>query len=567
MRSRRLARLLALGAVLLLVATACKTTKTPPKTTESPSVAAGGSIVVGAEQWPPCVNMITSCSALSWGYYSVWQHVLPRLTMLDLQGNYVASPLITEVPSADNGGITPDPFSVTYHLNPDAVWSDGTPITSADVDFTWRAILNTKGSYSTAGYNEITSIDTSDPATVVINFKSPYAAWADLFGSAFGFVIEKAAFPSADAEKPDLSAEMRQEIPFSGGPWVLDSWSKQQAVLVRNDAYWGDKPLLDQVTMIPLLDQAAEINALLSGEVVAIFPQPSDVSLLDQVAGDPGVQARGGDGTYNDALWITLDKPPMDDIKVREAFGYAIDRQAVIDAIIKLNNPEATVNNCMVWLPTVGEYCQPDFADFSYDPAKSISILEGDGYDCSGVPDKPCTKGGQPLSLIYSVNTGNTRRETTQVLLKEKALAAGFDFQVKNYDSDVYFGDVGPKGSSHFMDYAVGGSPDPTVTSTWACEQVPSEANSFSGGNWSRWCNKDATDLMHQADAAIDPAERLSISNQIGQLERQDIISLPMYILPSVSAWRADQIAGPVGDYNESIYGLFFNMDHWYLAS
>ena len=146
--------------------------------------------------------------------------------------------------------------------------------------------------------------------------------------------------------------------------------------------------------MIPLLDQAAEINALLSGEVVAIYPQPSDVSLLDQVSGDPGVTARGGDGVYNDALWFTNTLAPMDDPKVREALAYAIDRQAVIDAIIKLNNPEAEVNNCMVLVADRGEYCQPDFAGFTYDPAKSISILESDGYDCSAVPDGPCTKNG-----------------------------------------------------------------------------------------------------------------------------------------------------------------------------
>jgi peptide/nickel transport system substrate-binding protein len=568
MRGRFLTRSIISLTALVMVAVACSS---GGDSTSSQSASAsgtgqtGGSIVVGAEQWPPCSNPITTCSALSWGYYTVWQHVLPRLAMLDLEGNFIASPLITELPTLDNGGITEDPFTVTYHLNPDAVWSDGTPITSEDVDFTWKAILNTTGSYSTAGYTEIKSIDTSDPQTVAIEFKAPYGDWPDVFGGAFQFVIEKAAFPNADPEKPDLAVNMKRGIPFSGGPWVLQSWSREQAVLVRNDKYWDHQPLLDQVTMIPLLDQAAEINALLSGEVLAIYPQPSDVSLLDQVSGDPGVTARGGAGVYNDALWFTNNLAPMDDPKVREALAYAIDRQAVIDAIIKLNNPEAEVNNCMVWLPTVGEYCQPDFAGFTYDPAKSISILESDGYDCSAVPDGPCTKNGEPLSLIYSVNTGNTRRETTQTLLSEQAKPAGFAFEVKNYDSGVYFGDVGPKGTSHFMDYAVGGSPDPTVTATFGCDFMPSEANGYSGGNWTQWCNEDANALMIKADQAIDPAERLTLSNQIGTLEAQDVMSLPLYILPNVSAWRSDQLGGPVGEYNESIFGLFFNMDQWYL--
>jgi peptide/nickel transport system substrate-binding protein len=554
---------------LVLVAAACGggDDSGTPSESAAPSGAGqtGGSIVVGAEQWPPCSNPITTCSSLSWGFYSIWQHILPRLTMLDLEGNYVPSPLITEVPSVDNGGITEDPFTVTYHLNPDAVWSDGTPITSEDVNFTWLAKLNTTGTYNTAGYTEIKSIDSSDPQTVVIEFKAPYAAWADLFGSAFDFVIEKAAFPNADPEEPDLAVNMKRGIPFSGGPWLLQSWSREQAVLVRNDNYWGEKPLLDQVTMIPTLDQAAEVNALLSGEVAAIYPQPSDVSLLDQVAGDSGVTARGGDGVYNDALWFTNTLAPMDDPKVREALAYAMDRQAVIDAIIKLNNPEAEVNQCMYWLP--GPYCQPDFAGFTYDPAKSISILESDGYDCSAVPDGPCTKNGEPLSLIYSVNAGNTRRETTQALLQQQAIPAGFELVVKNYDSGIYFGDVGPKGTSHFMDYAVGGSPDPTATGTFGCEFIPTDANGYGGGNWTQWCNQEANDLMIEADQATDVAERTTLTNQVGALMAADVMSLPLYILPNVSAWRSDQIAGPVGEYNESIYGLFFNMDQWYLVS
>jgi hypothetical protein len=72
---------------------------------------------------------------------------------------------------------------------------------------------------------------------------------------------------------------------------------------------------------------------------------------------------------------------------------------------------------------------------------------------------------------------------------------------------------------------------------------------------------------MTQADQELDVQKRIDLSNQVGTLMGQDAMSLPLYILPNVSAWRADTIAGPVGQYNESIYGLFFNMDQWYLAS
>src|SRR5262249_35425964 len=159
--------------------------------------------------------------------------------------------------------------------------------------------------YNTTGYNLIDSIDTSDPKTAVIKFKSVFVDWPDLFGGVYGGFFEKAAFPNADPAKPDLSKEMQDSIPFSGGPWILDSWSQDPAVFVRNDKWFGADdsarggvPLLDKVTIVPRLDQPTEIQSLLSGEVSAIFPQPSDQSLLDQVSGTQGVTAKGADGAY-----------------------------------------------------------------------------------------------------------------------------------------------------------------------------------------------------------------------------------------------------------------------------
>src|SRR5439155_12019391 len=131
--------------------------------------------------------------------------------------------------------LTTNPFTVTYHLDPKATWADGTPITSAVFAFTWRAILNTTGAYTTVSYDTIESVDASDPKTVVIRFKDIVSDWQDLFGGVAGGILERAAFPKfADDPKPNLKDEMQMEIPFSGGPWILRSFGLAQPVLVRN---------------------------------------------------------------------------------------------------------------------------------------------------------------------------------------------------------------------------------------------------------------------------------------------------------------------------------------------
>jgi peptide/nickel transport system substrate-binding protein len=291
MKLKFAARAIAVLSVVAIVATACggDAEEPGPGRTTQPAVTKGGQIVIGAEQWPECVNPITSCSSATWYWYSVALHVLPRAMVLDLQGNFIASPLLVEAPTLDNGGVTQSPFTVTFKINPKAVWDDGSPITSEDFAFTWKAITNTPGAYSTVGYTSIESIDTTDPATAVVKFKDIFVDWPDLFGGVYQGIFKKAAFPNADAEKPNLADEMQETIPFSGGPWILQQWSKDQAVFARNDKYYGKVANLDQVTIVPRTDQATEIQSLLTGEVAAIYPQPADVSLLDQVASNPNV--------------------------------------------------------------------------------------------------------------------------------------------------------------------------------------------------------------------------------------------------------------------------------------
>jgi len=574
MRLRNVARAISVLAVVSIVAAACGGKTTPKGTTTSTAKPVkGGSIVVGAEQWPECVNPINECSSATWTWYSVLEHVLGYAMVLDLNGNFVASPLLTEAPTLDNGGITQNPFTITYKISDKAVWADGSPITSADFDFTWKAILNTTGAYTTVGYTSIDSIDTTDPKSAAIKFKDVFVDWPDLFGGVYQGIFEKAAFPKqANSAKPNLAKEMQNSIPFSGGPWVLKSWSKDQAVFTRNDKWYGTAggsrggiPWLDQVTMVPRTDQPTEIQSLLTGEVDAIYPQPSDVSLIDQVKGTPGVKAKGTDGAYFEALWFQHESAPLDDAKVREALMYAIDRQSIIDAIIKLNNPNAEVLNCgFVSFPNIGNWCkdkQP-FSQFTYDPAKAKSLLTADGYDCTATP---CTKNGAPLTVEYSTVSTNTRRTTTQQLLQAKAKDAGFAFKVKNYEAGVLFGDIGPHGKFTMADFATGGSVDPSITSSFACENIPTSKNSFAGGNWNHWCDTAATDLMHQSDKELDPAKRLQLFDQIYDLEATDFLSLPLYVLPNVGAWRADKIGGPVDAFIPSNLGMFYNMNDWYL--
>lgn len=524
----------------------------------------GGSITVGTRELfdGMCLNPITSCAASTGTWWTVLQQVLPRAMELDAKGSFVASPLLVKAPSLENGGLTESPFTVTYQLDPDAGWADGTPITSADFAFTWRAIMNTTGAYSTVGYDQIASIDTADPKVARIAFTSVYVDWADLFGGPFGGLLEEAAFPQYLHDRtPDLAKEMQTDIPFSGGPWKLASFTGAKAVLVRNDRYYGSVPLLDKVTIESVTELSGALSLLKQGAIDAI-PWPAEVGFLDGLSGEPGVHVVAKGGYYFEALWFNHEAPPLDDPKVREALMYAMDRQAVIDQVVRPMNPDAAVLNCgFLAVPDVGPWCETTpFAQFTYDPEKAKRILTSDGYDCSATP---CTKEGVKLAVDYSTVSTNERRLQAQQILKDGALPAGFEVHVRNAEAGVLFGERGPRGDFGMADYAYGGFTDPSVTSSLACGSFPTNANDFTGGNWNRWCDQVATDLMHQSDGELDQERRLALMDQIYAIQAQDFLSLPLYVLPELAAWRTDRIAGPVGEFAGTLCGLFFNMNEW----
>jgi peptide/nickel transport system substrate-binding protein len=313
---------------------------------------------------------------------------------------------------------------------------------------------------------------------------------------------------------------------------------------------------------VPRTDQTTEINSLLTGETLAAYPQPTRGMTRQLKA--PGVKYVADAGSTFEGLWMNLDRFPFNELTARQAFAYAMDRQAVIDAIYKPDFPDLQVLNCAGWVPTVGDWCDNSaFADISYQPDKVKGLLEGSGWARGG--DGIYAKGGRRFSVEFNTTAGNTVREDTQALLKEKAKAAGIELVIKNFPPTQLFQDKLPKRDFTLAEYAQVASPDPSVTAILAGDQIPSAANGHSGQNFPGWNNPEATALMRQSDKTIDHGARRELIQRINQLERQDLPWLPLLQKPLILAWRDDRLTGPIGDYTATSYSGFFNMYDWSL--
>jgi peptide/nickel transport system substrate-binding protein len=551
--------------VLTLVLAACGSSSKKSSgnnTGNSSAGKAGGTVVLGAEQWPSCINPVSQCANSSWLQWLVPIHVLPRLAELDANSAFVASPLITELPSTSNGGVTGSgkTFTVTYHLNPDAKWDDGTPITSADVQFSWQAQLKTTGALTTAGYDKVTAVDMPNPQTAVVHFGETYNDWPDVMGGFSGVVLEKAKFPGG----PDTSKTMQQTIGFSGGPWVLTSFSKDKLVLTKNAKYWdADRvPKLDSVTFVPVTDTATEVQAVKTGQVAAVFPQPA-VDNVPQLQGN-GLQTKFGVTTQFESLWMN-NKPghPLQDKNIRLALAYAFDRQLFLNDIIKPFDPNVTMLNCAMWVPTVGKWCQNNpYQDVTPQPAKVTQYMTASGYqkNSAGL----WAKNGKVLTIKWMADTGNKRREDTQAEFIPLLKKQGFTFVTDNVDHDTEFQKRLPAGDYDFAMFINVASPDPTVTSSMSCDQIPSAANKGQGQNDWWYCNKTQADpLMASSDAELNVDKRVTQINDLDTVLRNDMPTLPLYQAPTMVSWQPNQVTGPVDQYINSPESVFWNLWAW----
>ena len=208
----------ALAGVMLLLVTACG--GGPPQdqdrdSSEDTPVADGGEIVIGAEQEPDCADWLGTCSGSIWGSYTMWTATIPVAFNARQDGDdWVpqASDLLTGEPTVED---VEGRQTITYEINPDAVWSDGEPITSADFEYTALQVRDGKDIFDKSGYDKIESIETPDEHTVVVTLSQPYASWRALFSNGYGVL------PSHLLEGKDRTAEMKDGYDWSGGPWLI----------------------------------------------------------------------------------------------------------------------------------------------------------------------------------------------------------------------------------------------------------------------------------------------------------------------------------------------------------
>jgi len=275
------------------------------------AIAAGNSVTLGVRLEPPHLDPTAGAAgAIDWIVYA---NIFEGLTRID--GNGAVQPAL-----ASSWDISEDGKTYTFHLVKGAKFHDGTAFEASDVVF---SLNRARGAESVnaqkALFKPITSVEAVDDNTVKVTLSHPVGNF--LFNMGWGDAVIVAP-ESADANK---------QSPVGTGPFKFSKWAKGDSIeIVRNPDYWGTAAKLDKAVFKIIADPAAALAALLSGDVdgFPIFPAPEN---LEQIKTDPRFTVVVGSTEGETILAINNTKKPFDDIRVRRALNYAIDRQAIID--------------------------------------------------------------------------------------------------------------------------------------------------------------------------------------------------------------------------------------------
>jgi len=550
-----------LALAVLLVVSACATpTPAPPAASSSaapaPTVAPsstagpkrGGQVTMAVWQSPITLNALLGTQTVM---HEVLAFIVEGFTKVMPDGSRVPN-LAKEVPTPQNGGVSADGKTITYKLKEGIKWSDGTPLTCADFQFTLEAIMTPGvGVVSTTGYNQLDKIECPDPNTVVLKFKEFYAPYLTLFSD---FVLPK----HYAGDPKDMKNWAYNRKPLGTGPFKLDEWVADSYVTFsRNPNYREkDKPYLDQVVIRIVPSSEVAMQLLASGEVDIMWNNTeADYPQLEKMSGvkisDP-LQI-GGERLF---LNLAENKDPSDpkkphlilsDVKVRQAIEYGINKQRIIDKLLygKAKPGTSELN---------AGFFDCKITPRPYDPEKAKQLLTEAGW-VPGSDGIRVAKGakvapdGTRLRLKYSTTSGNKLREDSQVLIVEDMKAIGVELYIENAPSSVVIGTwdgASPRRRGNFdiIMYTTNAGIDPhsQMTNLFASWMIPHEGNK-GGLNYTRFSDPKVDELLQAAAKEPDMNKRKDLYCQVAKIGQEATNMIYLYQRLDLDSYR-DRLQG-----------------------
>ena len=416
-----------------------------------------------------------------------YANIFEGLTRIDHTGKVIPA-------LAARWDISDEGKTYVFHLRTGAKFHDGTPFSAESVKYSLdRARGESSVNPQKILFEAIESVDIVDPASVKVTLK--HATGSFLFNLAWPAAVMVSS-TSADKNKTD---------PVGTGPFKFAGWVKGSAIeLVRNENYWGTPAKLDKVSFKVVSDPTAAYAGLLAGDIDAFpnYPAPEN---LDQFRADKRFSVVVGNTEGKTIMAINNGKKPFDDIRVRQALAFAIDRKAIIDgAMYGIGQPIGSH-----YAPTDPGYVDLT-AQYAYDPYHSKALLREAGVSDLKVrlvlpPPEYARRGGEIIAQqLKAIGV------TVELVPVEWAQWLSDVFKAKNYDLTII---------SHV---------EPMDLDIYARDDY-----------YFDYHNPTYKAVISELAATSDETKRLELIGQAQKILTDDSVNVFLFLLPKSGVWNA----------------------------
>ncbi len=424
---------------------------------------------------------------------------------------------------------SPDGRKYSFTLRKDVKFSDGTALTAEDVAYSFNRMLQDKAPGAEFGpypfgkffFGSVSAVKAVGN-TAEFSLSSPH-----------GGFLQALTTPTAEIVNAAASLKAGKGFAQQGGgsgPFMLAQWQRgTELVLKPNPNYWGTKPSLQQVSFVPVTDASQRVTNLQAGSAgLSINPQPASVPTLEKsgytVATAPGPHV----------WWIGLNtsKPPLNDVKVRQAMNYAIDRDAIVKGL--LYGTAVAANQ------PIGEG-QPGHAagaeQYKYDPAKAKDLLRQAGY-----PD------GFSVNLFVTTSGSGMQEPVAMGTAVQGYLAAvGIKVKIQSFDWGTYLNKVGAGAEKSGMDMWELSWMNTAVDPSLILGPLLTKSSWPPGFNTGFYSNPEVDKAVAAALTEKDDAARMALYEKASQMISQD------------APWIFVNNGKAVFAHNKSVQGLKLN--------
>ncbi|WP_339278787.1 ABC transporter substrate-binding protein [Paenibacillus sp. FSL W8-1187] len=479
----------------------------------------------------------------------------------DAGGNVVAEPwsLLEALPE-----ISADSLTYTLKLKANAKWSDGQPVTADDIAFTFNTIKDPAAAApGISTFDKVDKVEVIDPQTAKITMKTVYAPFLNaLVTNVVPSHILKDV-PAAELQSNPYGTDPAKTV--TNGPWKWTEWNQKQYLSFEKDAnYWAkdvNDVNIDKIIYKIYADQNTTVQAAIKGDVDMVGGIP--VTQVEAVKAkenltvelEPGPLYEYMSFNFNKMNWGGKESPFTGE-KTRQAIAYAINRQGVLENILKgtgkaLNAP---------FLP--GTWADPgsDAVNYDYNVEKAKQLLAEDGWKDSN-NDGTVDKDGFEFKFELQYNSGNSRREAVSAVIQQNLADIGIGVTTKGIDFSSWIEqNITPGKYQAALQAWSLNSPDPDSESIFSSKYFPPN------GQNSGWYKNETLDkLWVDGYSTTDQEKRKEIYKQVAQQISTNLPYVFLYQYGTPSVYNKRVVFGDAKPVPALAYGEYFGINKWSL--